>query len=141
MKKSILFVLFILLSCSFIFGASEKENIERIVKEYQNALNSHNKQKIKSLFEEPDSYDVQLFLQYLDVYQESGLNFQYKIDVIESKINGSIAEARLKTVTKLVSDDSSVDLSALFGNSLIDSIMTLRKVNGSWKIVGEKVLE
>ncbi len=141
MKKLVFSFFFLFLVFSKGFCSSEKQSIEKVVEDYQNAVNTRNKNKLQSLFVEPDSYDVQMFLKYLDLYQESGLNFQYKIDVIELIVNGSIAEARLKTVTKLVSDDSSVDLMVLLGTSLIDSVMTLRKVNGTWKIVGEKVLE
>lgn len=140
MKKISLFIL-LFSFLSFTLIANDKDSIEKVVNEYQNAVNSYDSEKLKKLFAEPDSYDVQLFLMYLVGMHEQGLNFKYQIDVIETKINGSIAEARLKTVAKLLSEDNSVDLMPLFGSSLIDSIMTLRKVNGSWKIVAEKVLE
>ena len=142
MKKTLLFIILFFAIFTSAFCASEKNAIEKVVEEYQNAVNSYDKDKLKALFAEPDSYDVQLFLLYLIGMHEQGLNFHYKIDVIETKINGSIAEVRLKTVAKLLSgEDNSVDLMPLFGSSLIDSIMTLRKIDGSWKIVAEKVLE
>ena len=141
MKQKVMFFLLLMFIISYGFCDTEKKSIEKVVTEYQKSINTYDIKKLKSLFIEPDSYDVQIFVIYLEGLHEQGLNIKYTIDVIELHVYDKIAEVRLKTVAKMLADDDSFDLMTLFGPSLVDSIMTLKKVNGFWKIVGEKIIE
>lgn len=142
MKKlfSLLFTLFsffLFLSCS-----NEDAQIKQTIQEYQTALNNNDTDKLIELCENPDTYTISLASQYIKLLTDKGLKPEYTIDIIELKVKENIAEAKIKTTTNYISDNKEV-IEALnyLGTPVTDSIVTLRKTNGSWKILTEKVID
>lgn len=143
MKKSFSLLL---ATISFIFFLSCSNNDEILIKqtiqEYQTALNNNNTEKLIELSENPDNYTISLASQYLNMFTEIGLKPEFTIDIIELKINDNIAETRLKTTTRYIGDDKdAISAMSYLVPPVTDSIMTLKKVNDTWKILTEKDIE
>lgn len=142
MNKKTFPVLIILLSVVLFSCYTEENAIEEVIKKYQTALNSNETEQVIDLFEPSSAYRLQLTFAMLDVYRENGIETSYTIDVIDIKINGNIAEARLKSsVFYSGSDKQTIAALQMFTPSVMDTIMTLRKIDNIWKIVGERECE
>lgn len=139
MKKKIILLLVFLLTVLLFSCSSEENAIRNVIKQYQTALNSNNTEKVIELFEPSSAYGLQLSFAMLDVYREKGIEISYTIDVIDIKINENIAEARLKSSVSYSGEDKqTITALQMFTPSIMDTIMTLRKTENSWKIVDEK---
>lgn len=143
MKKSFSFLL---VAISFIFFLSCSNNDELLIKqtiqEYQTALNNNNTEKLIELSETPDTYTISLASQYINMFTEMGLKPEYTINVIELSLHESIAKATLKTTTNYIGDDQEVIAAIKYlVPPVTDSILTLKKINNTWKIIDEKVIE
>lgn len=136
----------VLILCLFVFlfvsCTSEESAIKQVVSTYQNAMNQNDKNSIIELFDNPSTYGLDIAFAMVDVYKEQGIKTSYTIDILEVKINGNIAEAKLKTSVKYSGEDKeTIKALQMFTPTVIDSVMTLRKENNNWKIVAEKVIE
>ena len=142
MNKKIFPILIFLLTTLFISCTSEESAIKQVVSTYQNAMNQNDKNSIIELFDNPSTYGLDVAFAMLDVYKEQGIKTSYAIDILDVKINGNIAEAKLKTSVKYSGEDKeTIKALQMFTPTVIDSVMTLRKENNNWKIVAEKVIE
>ena len=142
MKKTILSSLLILFFLLFFSCTSEENAIKAVVNKYQNAINSNDKTAITELFETSSKLGLEFAFAMLDAYREQGISTTYSIDVLEVKVNGNIAEAKLKTsVTYSGEDKETIVALQMFTPSVVDTIMTFRKTNNVWKIVAEKSLD
>ena len=142
MKKTILSSLLILFFLLFFSCTSEENAIKAVVNKYQNAINSNDKTAITELFETSSKLGLEFAFAMLDAYREQGISTTYSIDVLEVKVNGNIAEAKLKTsVTYSGEDKETIAALQMFTPSVVDTIMTFRKTNNVWKIVAEKSLD
>ena len=142
MKKIITTSLFIISLILFFSCTSEENAIKEVVNNYQNAVNSNDKNKITELFETSSKLGLEFAFAMLDAYREQGISTTYSIDVLEVKVNGNIAEAKLKTsVTYSGEDKETIAALQMFTPSVVDTIMTFRKTNNVWKIVAEKSLD
>ena len=142
MKKTILSSLLILFFLLFFSCTSEENAIKAVVNKYQNAINSNDKTAITELFETSSKLGLEFAFAMLDAYREQGISTTYSIDVLEVKVNGNIAEAKLKTsVTYSGEDKETIVALQMFTSSVVDTIMTFRKTNNVWKIVAEKSLD
>lgn len=142
MKKIITTSLFIISLILFFSCTSEENAIKEVVNNYQKAVNSNDKKKITELFETSSKLGLEFAFAMLDAYREQGISTTYSIDVLEVKVNGNIAEAKLKTsVTYSGEDKETIAALQMFTPSVVDTIMTFRKTNNVWKIVAEKSLD
>lgn len=143
MKKSFSFLL-AAISFVFFLSCSNKDEllIKQTIQEYQTALNNNNTEKLIELSETPDTYTISLASQYINMFTEIGLKPEFTIDIIELKINDNIAETRLKTTTRYIGDDKdAISAMSYLVPPVTDSVMTLKKVNDTWKILTEKDIE
>lgn len=142
LKKKII-PLLVFLFTLLLFSCSKEENaIKEVIKQYQTALNSNNSEKAIELFEPSSAYGLQLTFAMLDVYREKGIETSYTIDIIDIKINGNIAEARLKSSVSYSGEDKqTIAALQMFTPTVVDTIMTFRKTNNNWKIIAEKSLD
>ena len=140
-RKYCCLILFFLLF-SFASYGEEKDTLRNVIEEYTKALNETNKEAIKSCFDNPNSISVNYILNFFDICKEYGVEIKYDILILNISIFDNIAEVKLKTICTLSGkDEESTKLLQMYSPPLINSIMTLRKNNGEWKIVSEEIIE
>ncbi len=98
--KKILIAILLLFSLSSLFALSDKEEIENALTVYQNAFNTRDKEKFKSVVMNPENVDSAFSL--LELPYMTQYNFQVEITVLNIEIEG--AKASVETYLKFTMD-------------------------------------
>lgn len=138
MKKTLLFLLLSIFCVSFTFAISDKQQVENVIHEFQDAINCYDKDRVKNVFEDKTSFDNAFEL--FDIYYAMNLSVYIEFGILETKIANNLAEVTAKMYTKISPKSETLECE-LFEPQMFNILFELRKNNGIWKIVDRKPLD